>query len=198
VKTKSLLRLHLAASAGWQAGRTENIYRTGPRTFELGNQPKSGGFVFEQGFVDPTQPFGVGKNSNRRPLALAALGIAIVVALAVSTLSGWNAGARLGHLAAPSLVAAKPTTQRNSANHLKAFGTNCKFEWKFLKPIPDRTGIKGAGAWTLVSDIQIGGERQQLIKQECGGASREYSVRFSAVSGTWKAKSATPMGSHSL
>jgi hypothetical protein len=67
-----------------------------------------------------------------------------------------------------------------------------------LKPIPDRTGIQDAGTLTLVSDIQIGGERQQLIKQDCDGASREYSVRFSAISGTWKAKSATPMGSHSL
>lgn len=105
----------------------------------------------------------------------------------------------LGQTNAPQrLSAAAPVggTSAISSEAPKSW-SDCQLAIDRLAPVAPATEPYGSGELQLVHDIIIGGERQQQVTFDCGGAQQDYLIRFSKLDGTWKAKSATPLGSHS-
>lgn len=73
----------------------------------------------------------------------------------------------------------------------------CDLDLAGLQPL-DSEKAEDAPHLELIRDIVIGGERQQIISRRCGTDERQFAVRFTLLNSRWEAKSATPMGSHSL
>ncbi|MEN9737016.1 MAG: hypothetical protein RJA26_249 [Actinomycetota bacterium] len=73
----------------------------------------------------------------------------------------------------------------------------CDLDLTGLQPL-DSEKAEDAPHLELIRDIVIGGERQQIISRRCGTDERQFAVRFTLLNSRWEAKSATPMGSHSL
>ena len=97
-----------------------------------------------------------------------------------------------------SLSAAAPVGGTSAiSNQAPKSWSDCQLVLDRLSPVATVTEPFGSGQLELVHDIIIGGERQQQVTFDCGGAQQDYLVRFSKLNGTWKAKSATPLGSHS-
>lgn len=97
-----------------------------------------------------------------------------------------------------SLRAAAPVGGTSAiSNEAPKSWSDCQLALDHLAPVATATEPFGAGELLLVHDIIIGGERQQQVTFDCGGSQQDYLVRFSKLDGTWKAKSATPLGSHS-
>jgi len=72
------------------------------------------------------------------------------------------------------------------------------------QPLPIGESRLQGQTLTLIHDITIGGERMQEVELSCTGTPStnakgkvSYYLRFSLSYGIWKAKSATPTGSHS-
>lgn len=127
-------------------------------------------------------------------IVLAYLVLRIVrVVLAFSSLD------TLGQTTAPQTYsAAAPVAGGISSTHQRPRAwSECLLALDKLAPVAQPIEAYGAGELLLVHDIIIGGERQQQVTFECGGTQQDYLVRFSKLDGTWKAKSATPLGSHS-
>lgn len=90
-----------------------------------------------------------------------------------------------------------PHTNQIPSTAGTAAKSECELNLSGLQPLDsDRAEI--ASHLQLMRDIVIGGERQQIISRRCGTDERQFAVRFTLLNSRWEAKSATPMGSHSL
>ena len=105
----------------------------------------------------------------------------------------------LGQKTMPISINVSATTSGDSslAKQTPDPGSGCRLLLNKLGPVLKPVEAYGTGELLLVHDIIIGGERQQQLSLNCGGNQHDYLVRFSKLDGTWKAKSATPLGSHS-
>jgi hypothetical protein len=98
------------------------------------------------------------------------------------------------------LAKTKPRVPRTNQVSSRAEATGkpvCDLDLAGLQPL-DSEKVGDAPHLELIRDIVIGGERQQIISKRCGTDERQFAVRFTLLNSRWEAKSATPMGSHSL
>jgi len=90
-----------------------------------------------------------------------------------------------------------PHTNQIPSTAGRAAKSVCDLDLAGLQPL-DGEKAEDAPHLELIRDIVIGGERQQIISRRCGTDERQFAVRFTLLNSRWEAKSATPMGSHSL
>ena len=178
MRAKGLLKLRAELETQWAAGRAPKLLRAGERVFLVDEEP-SGGFSYEEGFATnlPTHAWGV----SMRTIVLVVVGaLALMVAIFLA-LPHWANEPK------PAAVAKQP-----SATPTDACGPE---PLEAVRPLNGNTSQKGT---LLLRDIVIGGERAQEVRYACGDGETTYLLRFALAKDRWKAKSATPMGSHSL
>ena len=200
---KSLLQVHAQLLENRRRGVSEELHRLGARTFQLGGEIPAGSYVYDTGFISPEQqPIPPSRSTEAHPrgignrsviflvFGIAAIAIAVLVAFAL-------VGANPTKVVKSQLQANKA---QYSAPHLKPSPSNlqCSIDWLALKPLALESLATEGGTLWLRNDIVIGGQREQTIAFDCQGREQTEVIRFSSLDGTWKAKSATPTGSHSL
>ncbi|MEN9714840.1 MAG: hypothetical protein RJA35_307 [Actinomycetota bacterium] len=225
MQIRSIFRLHAVLQERWSTGIPTRLARTGARRFEIDSSNSDlPDFIYDVGFTDAsltdasftiaasTAQSSLGpedssareqgnQSANNKSAKPALIVLASSVALAV-VLAGLLF-AFGDHLAPMTLLANKPSTRASDSQApapiFSSANKPCDLNLETLTPLADskpRPDTDGR-ALTLIRDIVIGGERQQEISVHCDRADAIYSVRFSLSQGSWKAKSATPMGSHS-
>lgn len=212
VRTKSLLKLKSALDEHWRLGQQVSLTRIGPRLFLLGSESVAPDtYVYDSGFTASGQKAANreieladksgGKERSRRLL----VGTSVMVALLAAGLffafakptDFFGATPVNGTGIGQSREPVSSSTAKASSNIQAPSKPSCGLVVMGLQPQTVASRPESGGTARLIEDIVLGGERQQELEFICGATRTFYQVRFSLVQGTWKAKSATPMGSHS-
>ena len=206
VQIRTLRQLHEQLDRNWHSKTQVELARTGIRKFHLGDEGKAAtNFVFDRGWS--TRGDVAGEELKRRNSWLPApngripkltfLALALMAVLALAVLN-----------AVPKTLGASdsksfqnlPKSSKSAAKKPLAAIVNCTVP-DIAYPVPP-TGLSlDDKSLKLLHDVTIGGEREQEVEVSCGNQPgvppKRYEVRFWLDGHTWKAKSATPLGSHS-
>jgi hypothetical protein len=190
MKTRSLRVVARELNRLWANGSAPTLYRIGENQFLVAEEPPAGVYLYGLGFSPSGTPEHAGVNpgtsavsERSRKTALliitaGALGLVLVLLLVLLGLGGFQSQSGAGAL---GVVSSNP----------KVTGSKVNLE---CSPEPGDFKIEAAGV--AVSDLRVGGIREQIQSLTCAGATKYFRVRFYLDAGTWKAESAAPMGPH--
>lgn len=216
MKTRSLRQVHNQLNLAWSRDVEIELRRTGSREFEVGvDLAPVEGFEFGRGWALSSREY----SSTERldpPRATHGMGakIAGVVGIVVLVIFCLTAAVEpiflaVQHLASSTRAVNSVTSlTKSSSGHTAndnrdAKGTSCDVAPILVQPVPAGTSQSSGLTVTLLHDITIGGERLQEVAFVCPSnidpktSVIGYNLRFALIKGVWKAKSATPTGSHS-
>jgi hypothetical protein len=212
VQTKSLIRLRQELQSHWVAGKEAELTRLASREFAVGAfSPRKSSFAFTDAVASQSQRETRKGQSRRLPTPRPKPGHAIRLSLfVVVTFIVVTVAAYLGlsFLAAsiPKMAGSQQsvaTKSNPSKDHSSPRPVTeiCTLTSTPKTPVKDGS-VVGELRLTIVHDIIIGGERQQQVTASCIGGDSSHGQRFFVLNywldgDTWKAKSATPEGSHS-
>ena len=205
MNAKSIRQLHQQISELWESGQPVELRRTAFRRFEVGLklQPTSE-FLFDQGWSNSAPESGASgprlRPSTRqfqRKYALVILATLIVSGIVIGGTTIKNI--QLTSASAPRSNHHVWQSPKSSASI--SVVQHCNPPSAPIQPLKTTQTLGTNGKLLLIHDIIIGGERLQEVRLKClkngQWVTQDYALRFALISGEWKAKSATPSGSHS-
>ena len=209
MRARTLRRLHAELSRAWSSGLLVDLARTGTREFQLlnmGIQPT--GFVFNRGWMPGAVHRSLSSLPSRaraknRVLIWCGVIVLCVLGIGLTTLQPGDIdrGSSKQASAANSLANGNHSRKLKVTNPTSDADSTCALIAAVKSPVKPGGETLGDTRVTITRDVIIGGERQQEVAVTCidGPAKtiRRYALRFWLEGGSWKAKSATPMGSHS-
>jgi hypothetical protein len=188
MKTKSLRVVALELSRLWANGSAPTLYRVGENQFLIAEEPPSGTYLYGLGFSiagelkddGANNRLPTGRDRGRRTTFLVVVAGSLVLALALALLGlgvfpGQTIGQRSGLATSKASVNA-PKQSRECSPKLSDFK-------------PQSTSL-------AISELRVGGVREQVQAVTCSGATKYYRVRFYLDAETWKTESAAPVGPH--
>ena len=190
MKTRSLRVVARELNRLWANGSAPSLYRIGENNFLVAEEPPAGAYLYGLGFSPSgaTEHFGpnpgttaVSERSRKTAflvIAAGALGLVVVVLLVLLALGGFQSQSGAGAL---GVVKSNP----------KVTGAKINGE---CSPEPGDFIIESAPA--ALSDLRLGGVREQIQSRTCKGKTEYYRVRFFLDAQIWKAESAAPLGPH--
>ena len=210
MRTRDLKEVHRELTRNWQQHSLVEISRTGTRDFwVISGDETPPGFNFDRGWTPTTSTnLPVGHSDplraiRNRPWVIMSSVVLIVSALVIGVSVFTSTHPTTFHTnpastrsvmqkSGPRVQEPKSSTgcPRTPTEVLSTLGV----------PVPVGGLREGVATFQLLRDVTIGGERQQVVAVKCDSVTSgaiQYALRYWLDGSTWKAKSATPVGSHS-